>query len=210
MAKAIRITNPFWKEALLAKHKVEWDLLSFITMGILRYLKGPVVEIGMGASTLMFAHHCQQRKIKLYSCDVVMGGMFKAFKQELFKDHICYIGKSEDFIKQFKDRPSIVFIDGFHEYNTVKMEGDFFLKRLIKHGVLFFHDMFPPEERLLAANPKPHDIYKYRQELERNPDYDVFTWPFSSLNMGLTMVMKHDKDRPYWLRNGRDNQSTGN
>jgi len=196
-------TPAVWNARMLKNHTKGWHMLVYICAGILRYNKGSIVEIGMGASTIELAHLARIAEVTLYSCDLMMGGMFKAFNDKLFPDHICFIGKSEDFIKQFEGEPSIAFIDGQHDYEVVKMEGDFLLEKLKTGGVLFMHDTFPPSERLTAPNPKPHDVYKYRQELERNPDYDVFTWPYSSVNMGLTMVMKHRKDRPYWLKNGR-------
>ena len=196
-------TPACWNARMLKGHTKGWHMLTYIVLGIMKYHKGPIVEIGMGASSFELAYLARGAEEKLYSCDLKMGGMFNAFPEKLFDNHICFIGKSEDFIKQFDDTPSVVFIDGKHDYEVVKMEGDFFLDKLKDNGVMFLHDAFPQQERLLAADPKPHDVYLYRQELERNPDYDVFTWPYSSLMMGLTMVMKHKKDRPYWLQNGR-------
>jgi len=138
-----------------------------------------------------------------------MGGMFDVCNDPLFYDHICYIGRSEEFIKEFKEfkeTPAIVFIDGEHIYETVKMETDFFLPLLADEGVMFLHDTFPHSEYLLEKDPKEQkagDVYALRQDLERNPDIDVFTWPYTALGAGLTMVMKHKKDRPYWMQNGR-------
>lgn len=204
--EAIRTPHPDWKDRMFDHHLRAWDLLNHIVEGILIYFPCPIVEIGMGASSLVFAGHAKKHKVPFYSCDIEMGGMFHAFDKPLCDEHKCYIGRSEDFIKEFDDQPGIVFIDGEHEYATVKMEFDFFFAKLKRFGVVFFHDMMPVEERLiLKKDPAPHDIYKLRQELERNPDIDVFTWPYSALGMGLTMVMKHSKQkrRPYWCKNGR-------
>ncbi len=182
----------------------EWSIMSAITQVVLKYRKGPIVEIGMGASSLMFAEHAKREKVKLYSCDLVMGGIFGSFQDKLFKDHICFIGKSEAFIKQFQDIPAIVFIDGQHDYEVVKKEAEFFLSILVMGGVMFLHDTFPCQEHYLTKN-MAHDVYKARQELEQNPNIDVLSFPYSAIDAGLTMVMKHPEndDRPYWLRNGR-------
>jgi len=197
---------------IISPPKGGWDIMDALVSKILKYLwplcPGPIVEIGTGESTLMFAKHAEQAGIKLYSCDIVMGGMFGYFDKPLFDDHICFIGRSEDFIKDFKDEPSIVFIDGEHNYETVKQEVDFFLPILNEGGVMFMHDTFPPFEHWLVKDEhghKPGDTYLVRQELEKNADVDVLTWPYSALGMGLTMVMKHkqNKDRPYWRKNGR-------
>ncbi len=185
-----------------------WDMLDAIVPVVLKRNPGSIVEIGMGESTEILAKHAEKVGERLYSCDLQMGGMFKVFGMELFNNHVCYIGKSEDFIHQFlqwNDNPSIVFIDGDHTYETVKMEVTFFLSIMRYGGVMFMHDTFPQSQEQAddKGGMKPGDIYKVRQELERNPDVDVFTWPFSAFNMGLTMVMKHTEDRPYWRENGR-------
>uniref|UniRef100_A0A6M3XPR7 Putative methyltransferase n=2 Tax=viral metagenome TaxID=1070528 RepID=A0A6M3XPR7_9ZZZZ len=191
--------------------KGSWDIMDAFIPKILKYVPGPIVEIGMGESTTIFANHAYQAGVVLYSCDIEMGGMFKVFDKPLFEQHVCFIGKSEDFIKGFKDEPSIVFLDGEHCYAAVKREVDFFLPLIKEGGVLFMHDTFPPLERQIVPDKfgrKPGDVYKARRELENNPDVDVFTFPYSAHNMGLTMVMKHQKNkyRKHWQRNGRLNE----
>lgn len=194
-------SSEYW----LTTHLNGWNILRVITDQVLRYRVGDIVEIGMGASSTILAEIAQKYGVKLVSCDIQMGGMWKAYTDRLFKQHICFIGESTQFIKKYKGVPAVVFLDGEHNYKTVKKEMDFFLEVLMPQGVLFLHDTFPKKESQLGDNPKPHDVYKARQELERNPDYDIFTWPYSAVDMGLTMVMKHDenRDRPYWRKNGR-------
>ena len=71
---------------------------------------------------------------------------------------------------------------------------------------MFLHDTMPAFKRSIEPDSKgynPGDIYKVRQELERMPEYDVFTWPYSANNMGLTMIMVHGTGRPFWRENGR-------
>lgn len=195
------------KAQIIRIPKGGWSMMDVIVPEILRKVEGPVIEIGMGESTDILADHAYEHQRKLYSCDIQMGGMFKVFDKPLYDNHICFIGRSEDFIKQYDgEDPAVVFIDGEHKYETVKMEVDFFLPRLREGGVIFMHDTFPQEERLLEIDgdgQKPGDIYKVRQELERNPEVDVLTWPYTANNVGLTMVLKHRKDREFWLKNGR-------
>jgi len=181
-----------------------WTILDSLLDDILKRITGPIIEIGMGESTEIFAVHAKRYGRKLYSCDLVMGGRFNCFDKPLFDDHECFIGKSEDFIKQFDDRPAVIFIDGEHTSKTVRMEIDALFPLLSQWGVMFLHDTFPHYEKHLAAG-KTGDVYKVRQELERNPDIDVFTWPYTANSFGLTMVMKHEpnKYRDYWKKNGR-------
>ena len=183
-----------------------WDIMDALIPKILKYSPGDIVEIGMGESTQLFADHAYQANVRLYSCDIQMGGMFEVFKKKLFLDHICYIGRSEEFMREYDGYASIVFLDGEHRYESVKKEVDFFLPRLLPGGVMFLHDTFPPYERQIKPDDKgwsPGDVYKVRQELERMPEYDVFTWPYSAHDMGLTMVMNHGKRDEYWKQNGR-------
>ena len=184
-----------------------WSIMEKLTDEILIHINGPIVEIGAGESTEIFADIAIKYDRELYTCDLKMGGMFGVFDKPLFDKHKCFIGKSEDFIKEFKGNPAVVFIDGQHTYETVKMETDFFLPLLTPGGVMFFHDMFPHKEHLIHDDNgvKAGTAYKMRQELERNPDIDVFTWPYTAINCGLTMVMKHppNEERGYWLKNGR-------
>ena len=156
----------------------------------------------------VLADHAYQADRSLYSCDLQMGGMFNVFKKPLFEDHHCFIGRSEEFIKDLKLYPAVVFLDGEHTYKTLRMEVDYFLPRLQTGGVMFIHDTFPHSVRMVkkdGTGTMPEDIYRIRQELERDPDLDVFTWPYTALSCGLTMVMKHvpNKDRDYWRLNGR-------
>uniref|UniRef100_A0A6M3KV93 Putative methyltransferase n=1 Tax=viral metagenome TaxID=1070528 RepID=A0A6M3KV93_9ZZZZ len=191
--------------------KGTWDIMDVIIPKILKYVPGCIVEIGMGESSTIFADHAYQAGVVFYSCDIEMGGMFRVFDKPLFEHHVCFIGRSEDFIQEFQDEPSIVFLDGEHNYKAVKREVDFFLPLLKEGGVLFLHDTFPNMERHIIPDKfgrKPGDVYKIRKELENNPDVDVLTFPYSAHKMGLTMVLKHQKneDRKYWQRNGRLNE----
>ena len=184
-----------------------WDIMDALVPKILKYNPADIVEIGMGESTQVFAQHAQEYGVKLFSCDIKMGGMFRVFDKQLFPNHVCYIGKSEDFIRQYRGRPAIVFLDGEHKAETVRKEVEFFLPILLPEGVMFLHDTMPQHERQTEVDEKgwsPGDVYLVRQELERNPDVDVFTWPYSAHGMGLTMIMKHPEDRPYWRMNGRN------
>jgi len=183
-----------------------WDIMSALVPMILKYTRGDIVEIGMGESTEIFANYAYQNGVNLYSCDIQMGGMFKVFKEPLFENHYCFTDGSDAFMKEYGGSPSIVFIDGEHLYETVKKEVAFFLPKIRTGGVMFLHDTMPVFKKNIEPDSKgynPGDIYKVRQELERDPRYDVFTWPYSAQNMGLTMVMVHGNDRPHWRQNGR-------
>ena len=102
---------------------------------------------------------------------------------------------------QFDDTPALVLIDGNHMAGVVRQEAHFFIERLATGGVIFMHDTMPPEggyERKLKQKNKEMDTYKVRQELEKLPYIEVFTWPYSSGGCGLTMVLKKDMERKFY------------
>ena len=190
-----------------------WDIMASLLPMILKYQPGDIVEIGMGESTEIFADIAYQMGLNLYSCDIKMGGMFEVFDKPLFENHHCFTEGSDVFMEEFGGSPSIVFIDGEHLYETTKKEVEFFLPKIRPGGVMFLHDTMPVFKKSIKRDAKgynPGDIYKVRQELERDPRYDVFTWPYSAQNMGLTMVMVHGTERPHWRENGRVGENESN
>ena len=175
-----------------------WIILERLIEPIMTSRRGCIVEIGMGASTQMFAKAAQRYGVKLHSCDksVLKAG------QPYHKGHTVFIGTSFDFMKQFKDTPSIVLIDGCHDYAVVKKEFEFFLDKLIEGGVIWLHDTAPFKEELLESNACS-DSWKLRQEIERRTDVDCLTWLYTGIGMGLTMVLKRETNPPYWRESGR-------
>jgi len=172
-----------------------WPVIDDLATIILAKTSGCVVEIGMGHSTCILARHAQNFRRHMYSCD--KDPNFE--KWYCYSGHRIFIGSDKDFMNQFEDTPSLVFLDGPHDYDSVIMEAKFFLERMTINGVLFIHDTYPPSEehlRLTACG----DAYRVRQELEKMEDIQVFTWPHSIIGSGLTMALKEEKNRPFYQR----------
>ena len=183
-----------------------WSILEAVASQVARYVTGDIIEIGMGESTEIFTGIAKENNVILYSCDIQMGGMFKVFDEPLFENHYCFTEGSGKFMEGYGGNPAIVFIDGEHLYETTKKEVEFFLPKMKTGGVMFLHDTMPIFKNSTERDSKgynPGDIYRVRQELECDPRYDVFTWPYSAQNQGLTMVMKHGDERADWRKNGR-------
>lgn len=174
-----------------------WIILERLVDIILEHRKGCIVEIEMGRSTSVLKKFAEQFHVKLYSCDInkqmltLQGGDY----------HMVFIGKSLDFIKTFDDTPAIVLLDGWHGYETVIQEAEFFFDKMIKGGVMFLHDTFPKTEDKLVKH-LCSTSYKVRQAFELKTDRDCFTWPYACgiCETGLTMVIKREKDPPYWRK----------
>ena len=182
----------------------KWCVLESLVGIIPRYVSGPIVEIGCTygdsmyhrrKSTNIFAEKAMAAGVPFYTCDI-------KFQVEIdYVKHTHFMGTSLDFIKQFDQTGlSIVFLDGCHAYDVVMEEFNFFYARLKTGGMIFLHDTNPKREALLAHG-SCSDSYRVRQELEtRREDMEVFTWPYTAGNVGLTMVLKKETDRPYYLK----------
>ena len=172
----------------------KWIILDALVGIILFYRKGCVVEIGVGSSTDILAKHAKKANVPLYTCDLNKN------ISPLFNKHFHFNCSSLHFINQFDSIPSVVFLDGNHDYDVTIKEVEFFLDKMIIGGVIFMHDTYPPSEQHLT-HKYCSDSYKLRQEYEKRIDIvDCFTWPYTSGNCGLTMMIKKDPKRPYYKR----------
>lgn len=188
-SRAIR--NGF-QEPIYYDKMVNWIILEKLCGIILYYRPFCIVEIGAGESTKVLAEAAEWADVPLYTVDI------KAEKKvNYFPKHIFAHSTSDNFMEWFDDTPAIVLIDGDHSYDTAKKEFDFFFDKLIEGGVIFLHDTYPPAE-MYIRNGACNDVYLLRQELEKREDLDCLTWPYTGKWMGLTMVMKKEKERPYW------------
>lgn len=170
-----------------------WIILEKLVPIIMYFRPGCIVEIGAGVSTPILARIAEDYGAKFYTCDIS-----SKKNKTYFSNHVYIQKKSEEFIKEFDDTPSVVFIDGDHSCEVAKMEFDFFFEKLMPGGVIFLHDTYPIHEEYTQKG-LCHDVYKLRQRLElRTHEMDVFTWPYTAGYHGLTMVMKKEKDRPFW------------
>ena len=118
-------------------------------------------------------------------------------------------GNSLDLITLKDKKMALGLIDGNHNAKIVRREISFFLKRLSIGGIIFLHDTYRNASLLLKDRAKADpeiinskkwvgDTYTVRQRLEGMKDIQTFTWPYTAMNCGLTMVMKLDPDRSYY------------
>ena len=180
-------------------YKERWVILDILAGLILTNRKGCVVEIGIGpdlrSSTGALMKRAKEANVKFYTCDVSKGKAKVLNDLYDYPKHTHFLGNSESFMEQFDDTPAVVFIDGLHSGEMVLKESRFFLDIMMEGGVLFLHDTFPPKKSFLIS-ARSGDVYKARQELEK--EMNCFTWPYTAANAGLTMIIKHADDRPYF------------
>jgi hypothetical protein len=94
-----------------------------------------------------------------------------------------------------------VFIDGDHSYKEASVDFWYSQDYLANKGFIFLHDTLPPSKDWTVPH-KCGDVYKLRIELETVYNFEIFTFPFSAFDVGLTMVTKkqprlwEDQDGP--------------
>lgn len=176
-----------------------WIIIEKLTKIILDNVDGHVVEIGVGRSSRAINKGVKEVGVNHYMCDTSIKASIKWSQQKFKLDNvIIYEGKSLDFIKIFPDIPlSVVLLDGEHKYDTIKQELNFFLSRLVVGGVIFLHDTYPPDRWKNNEGRFCGDVYKIRSELEKKEDVQIFTWPYTAGECGLSMVMKKDPGKQF-------------
>ena len=112
---------------------------------------GAIVEIGSwkGRSTVYLAKGAERggKGNKVYAVDPHLSGTEGVFRENITKlgvDNIVIslIMKSEEAIKQWHHPVSLLFIDGAHDYESVKKDFVLWEPWLITGGVIALHDRF--------------------------------------------------------------------
>lgn len=180
----------------------DWIIVDRLADIILSNVKGCIVEIGIGISTVILSGHARDFKVKHYVCDS------KESRCDWFrdqygdrKDSIVFNEESVEFMKSFDDEVALLFIDGDHHHENVIKEAEFFIDKLVPGGVGFFHDMYvaPEHQFWYEKGKKPEaTTYKARLKMEQMKDIWCLTFPYTAQDRGLTMILKKEKNRPYY------------
>ncbi len=160
---------------------------------VLQYRPGPLVDIGIGMSTQWLGHFGQVFDVPLLSCDIAKD------HEPLYPYHYHFKCSSLEFIDIFPpDEVAIVHLDGCHDYDVLMEEVSVFYQILIPGGIIFMHDTYPPTEEHLHKG-SCSDAYRVRRLLENHHMVsDVFTWQYTAVNCGLTMITKREPNRGFF------------
>lgn len=109
---------------------------------------GVIVEIGSlkGRSTICMAKGSKSgNNVKIYAIDPHIEGSEHQFRKNIenlkVSDIVIPLVKmSEEAARDFKEPVELCFIDGAHDYESVKLDFDLWYPKLINHGVIAFHD----------------------------------------------------------------------
>ena len=193
------------------KYEIEtdekWAALNALTGIILRFRPGCVIEIGTSygdvvrdkrKSTTILGDHAKLFDVNFYTCDIRKQVVID------YEKHLHFDMSSLEFMKGFDEYvgegPSVVFLDGCHDYDVVIQEVKFFFFVLNIGGFIFMHDTMPRKEKALARGACS-DSYRVRQEVETWTEIaDCLTLPYTAGNCGLTMIIKKEEDRIYYRK----------
>ena len=186
---------------------LKWDrfgILSILGDYVLLHVKGDILEIGVGESSILLTKLAKKFGRKVYHCDISPGEITNcASIPGIFDDNgVVKALASDDFFKEVDFTPiALGFIDGDHIYEQVKKDFDNLLPLMTDNGFIFLHDTYPPDEDYINEW-KCGTVYKLRQELEHRNDIDVFTFPYGAMEVGFTMCRKLPRDLPYYRWHG--------
>lgn len=110
--------------------------------------KGVIVEIGSwkGKSTIWLAKGSKAgNNVSVYAIDPQSESNFEEFNKNIKAakiDDIVFpiVKKSEDAAKSFNNPVEMIFIDGSHVYDDVKLDFDLWFPKVIDEGIMAFHD----------------------------------------------------------------------
>jgi MMP 1-O-methyltransferase len=117
-----------------------------------------IVEVGSwkGKSTIWLSKGSQKgNNLKVFAIDPHTGSSehnsggkvwtFDKFKENILNAEVSdivipLVQTSEDAAKSFDDPVGLIFIDGAHEYNMVKLDFELWLSKVKDGGIMAFHD----------------------------------------------------------------------
>jgi len=191
-------------------------VLGYIALLGIRDREVCIVEIGTGESSIYLTQLALRFGLKIFYCDIAYSKIYnpstvegylhpklKIIKHGYEAHHsniaIGFAGSSNRFFKETKIPPiGIAYIDGDHLYKQVKKDFDNIFPLVVDNGYIFIHDTYPPNKDYTTESTCG-EVYKLRQELEKRDDIDVLTFTKAiGCGVGITMVRKKPKKRPYY------------
>lgn len=175
-----------------------WGLLGVLADYVLYYVPGCIVEVGCCESSIYFSRLGEKYNRKVYHCDLQRSIIENCLTVAGYfgRNSSTYIMSSDQFFASVElDSPAaIVFIDGDHEYEPVARDFRNACRVLHPSGFIFLHDTLPPTEEWTGPT-RCGGVYRLRREIEENPRFDIFSFPFTAWGVGLSVVRRREESR---------------
>lgn len=172
-----------------------WGLLGVLCDYVLNYNNGNIIEIGCGESSIFLSKLAEKYNRLCYHVEYSKSGVenMQNTKGYFGQNSRVFNMKSDDFFATVNEQRigqvALAFIDGDHVYEQAKRDFDNVWEHIVKNGYVFLHDTLPPGKEWEVPE-KCGTVYRLRRELEQRGTMDVFSFPNSSFDVGLTMVRK--------------------
>ena len=172
-----------------------WGLLGVLSDCVLNFVDGNILEIGCGESSVYFSRLAEKYNRRCFHVEYSKSGVenMKNTTGYFGKNSIVYNCKSDKFFQDASTNMkfALAFIDGDHLYQPVQRDFWNASTHLVPGGFIFLHDTYPPDKSWTVEH-KCGTVFKLRQDLENLEEWEVFTFPFTAFNVGLTMVRKKE------------------
>lgn len=181
---------------------------------------GYIVEIGCGESSIYLSHVARKYNRKIFHCDIacdkivnpstIPGYIYPEALNIRVEDRdklLTYgksnflMGTSDSLFEKYLGGAALAFtfVDGDHCYAQAKKDFDNAMALTVDNGYVVLHDTYPPNENYLSPDSACGDVYKLRQEIEKDERYDSLTMTHGvAMDVGMTIVRKKPIVRPYF------------
>ncbi len=183
--------------------KVGWNNTAIVGMladFALDFISGAILEIGCGVSSIYLTALSKKYNREIYYCDIEAGKILNPLSVEGYmseKGHFYMCPSDEMFAKGELPLLAFAFIDGSHQYEQAKRDFWNAEKLVVPDGYILLHDTYPPTEEYVQDN-MCGDVYKLRQELEKDSRFDCLTFTGRQSYIASTLVRKKPINRPYY------------
>ena len=196
-----RILHPRFSEPFKTTHDLYmegWSAMDAWIPIALYHRKGCLVEIGVGESTFFMCKHGKDHDRDVYSIDLNSGKLKDYNYHKYFAGHYVMWGDSREITGRWDKPIAVMLIDGTHDYEIAKTEFANMWPHVVEGGMVFIHDTYPPQEEFLSEYACG-DVWKFRKDLEKRQDeMDILTLPYTGKWCGVSVIIKKEKERPYW------------
>jgi len=162
----------------------------FLIYNIIRGIKPKaILEIGIraGVSTMAICRALEDQQahgIEYHCCDI--DESCKRVQRSTPIPLTFHIMSSNELANKWTTPLDVLFIDGYHKYEQVRLDYNNFSPFVNKDGFIFFHDTFPGSESRKTEG-WCWDAYKILEDLKKDTSIEFVTFPYS---YGLTVCRK--------------------
>jgi hypothetical protein len=167
----------------------------------LNFIAGDILEIGCGTSSIYLTALANKYNRNIYYCDIesckIINPLSVPGHMDAEKGHFYLCPSDVMFAKNELTPLSFTFIDGDHTYEQAKKDFWNVEKLTVPNGHILMHDTYPPSEDY-CDHQCCGDVYKFRQEIEQDKRFDVFTFVGRDSYVASTLIRKKPLNRPYY------------